>query len=231
MRGKPATVSFRWVSSMRTSLLIVSTNLALPWLAPEVRGVVGKCSRAAIITNGEPRRPTAGGDARLASEALRRAGLGEVDLVDLLADQPLRLAAYDCLCLAGGNPFHLLHCLRSSGADNAIDEMVAAGRPVIAAGVASCILGRTIAHLRELGLCVPAMGCRDMVALGLLPFSVVPSANRWRSCRREFSATLKNLEARYGPILTLDDDEALRAGPGLGIIRRMKRSSGLHHAG
>jgi len=53
-------VSFRWVSSMRTSVLLVSTNLALPWLAPEVRGVVGKCSRAAIATNGEPRRPAAG---------------------------------------------------------------------------------------------------------------------------------------------------------------------------
>ena len=216
---------------MRTSVLLVSTNLALPWLAPEVRGVVGKCSRAAIITNGEPRRPAAGGDARLALEALRRAGLAEVDLVDLLADQPLRFAACDCLCLAGGNPFHLLHCLRSTGADDAIDEMVAAGRPVIAAGLASCVLGHTIAHLLELGFCVPAMGCLETVALGLLPFSVVPSANRWRSCRREFSATLKKMEVRYGPILTLDDDEAFRAGPGLEMIRRMNRSSVYHHAG
>lgn len=215
---------------MHASILIASTNLAVPWLAGELRGVVDGCMRAVVLTNAEPRRSTGGGDARLALEALRRAGVAEAVLLDLLTDEPPRPASCDCVCLAGGNPYHLLHCLRETGADDALDDLVAAGRPVIAAGLAACVLGRTIIHLRDLGLCVPAMGCRDLFGLGLLPFSVLPSANRWRASRRDFASTLKAVETRHGRMVTLDDDEALRAGPGLEMIRRMNRSSGFHHA-
>jgi dipeptidase E len=197
---------------MSASILMASTNLAVPWLAGNLRGVVQGCTRAMVVTNAEPRRAAGGGDLRLALEALRRAGIAEVGLLDVLTDQPPHPATCDCVCLAGGNPYHLLHCLRETGADDAIDEMVAAGRPVVAAGLAACVLGRTIAHLRDLGLSVPAMGCRDVVALGLLPFSVLPSANRWRASHRDFTATVKRVEARHGRLVTLDDDEALRFG-------------------
>lgn len=133
--------------------------------------------------------------------------------MDLLADEPPRPATCDCVCLAGGNPFHLLDSLRGTGADDALDEMIAAGRPVIAAGLAACVLGRTIAHLSDFGLCVPAMGCREKVALGVLPFSLLPSANRWRAVRRDFGETLRRVEARHGLIRTLDDYEVLVMGP------------------
>ena len=82
---------------------------------------------------------------------------------------------------------------------------------------------RTVAHLRELGPCVPTMGCRDIVGLGLLPFSVLPSANRWRTSRRDFAATLEVAETRYGRLVTLDDDEVLRAAPGSEMMQRVRR--------
>lgn len=212
-------------SAMPSPILIVSTNLAVPWLAGELRGFVQGCTRAAVVTNAEPRRPATGGDTRLALDALRQAGVAEVGLRDLLDDELPRPETCDCVCLAGGNPFYLLHCLRETGADDALEELVASGRPVIAAGLAVCVLGRTVAHLRELGPCVPTMGCRDIVGLGLLPFSVLPSANRWRTSRRDFAATLEVAEARYGRLVTLDDDEVLRAAPGSEMMQRVRKDS------
>ncbi len=195
---------------MRASILLVSTNLALPWISGELQEVVRGCGRAAVLTNASVRRPAQGMDARLAADALQRAGVAQVDLLHLPDDGLPPRDRFDCVCLAGGNPFHLVQGLRETGADEVLDELAAAGRPVLAAGLAACVLGRTLAHLHDFGLCVPTMGCREKVALGLLPCALLPSANRWRALRRNFAATLSSAEDRHGRVVTLDDDEALR---------------------
>lgn len=198
---------------MKPSVLLVSTNLAVPWIAPELREFVTGCSRAVVIGPSGQSSGSRDVAARLAAGALAAAGVAQVETAGVRGEGWADDGNWDCVCLAGGNPYDVLCGLREGRGADVINELAADGRRLVAAGLAGCALGRTLAHLPSFGPCLAAMGCRDQAGLGLLPFSLLPHANRWRAVRRDFTADLALGEARHGRIRTLDDDEVLVTGP------------------
>jgi peptidase E len=194
---------------MELRLLLVSTNLAVPWLAPAVRSLVEGCGAIAVVTTAEPKLKERARNAQLACEALRAAGVARVDYFDFDRPGSDSLADFAGVCLAGGNPFYLLERLRETGGDQGIEDLAAAGRPILACGAATALLGRTLGHLREFDPSISDLGCTNPTALGLLPFSLLPQANRWRARCGDYADRLERRRRICGDIVELDDGAAI----------------------
>jgi hypothetical protein len=194
---------------MQPRVLLVATNLAVPWLAPVVKSLVRDCAAIAVVTTAEPKLKERARNAMLAHEALRAAGVARVEYFDLDFPAGGTLAGYDGVCLASGNPFYLLERLRETAQDLALEDLLAAGRPVLACGAATLLLGRTLAHMREFDPSISDLGGVNPTALGVLPFSLLPQANRWRARWGDYAARLERRRKIGGEIVELDDDAAM----------------------
>lgn len=190
-------------------LLLACTNLAVPWLAPVLRNLLEGCRRAAVITTAEPQLKERSLNAVLALRAVQSAGVRRVEFVDVEFTGAASLAGCDAVCLASGNPFHLLDCIRTSRSEGVLDELIGAGRPVVACGPSTLVLGQTLRHLRLFDPSVSDLSGTSPVGLGLLPFSPLPHANRWRARWRDYAERLGGARKVLGEIVELDDDEAL----------------------
>lgn len=197
------------MAAMGPRLLIVSTNLAVPWLGPTVRSMVQGCASAAVVTTAEPKLKERAHHATLAHEALREAGVPRVEYFDFDQAPAATLADFSCVCLASGNPFYLLERLRETGGDGVIEDLMASNRPVFACGAGALLLGRTLRHVRTFDSSVSDLRCANATALGVLPYSLILQANRWRARFGDYAGRLERARAICGEMVELDDNEAL----------------------
>ena len=194
---------------MDPRLLIVSTNLAVPWLGPTVRSMARDCASAAVVTTAEPQLKERAHHATLAHDALVGVGVSRVEYYDFDRLPAAALADFDCVCLASGNPFYLLERLRETGGDGVIEDLIAAGRPVFACGAGALLLGRTLRHVRSFDTSVSDLRCANATALRVLPYSLLLQANRWRARFGDYAERLELARRICGGMVELDDDEAL----------------------
>lgn len=202
---------------MDPNLLIVSTNLAVRWLESTVRSMAQDCASAAVVTTAEPKLKERAHHAMLAHDALARAGVSRVEYYDFDCVPAAMLADFGCVCLASGNPFYLLERLRDTGGDGVIEDLIAAGRPVFACGAGALLLGRTLRHVRSFDTSVSNLRCVNATALGVLPYSLLLQANRWRARFGDYAERLERSRRVCGEMVELDDDEALRIGGGVTV--------------
>lgn len=211
---------------MHPRLLLASTNLAVPWLETTVRALVRGCGTVAVVTTAEPKLKERVHHATLVHGALVGAGASRVEYFDLDRAPASALEAFDGVCFISGNPFYLLERLRDSGGDSVVEELVALGRPVFAYGASVCVLGRTLRHLRTFDSSISDLGCANATALGLLPYSLLPQANRWRARFGDYAARLELSRKICGDILELDDGEALLIDEGATTRRSAQAPAG-----
>jgi peptidase E len=190
-------------------LLLACSHLAVPWLGPVLRNLLGGCRRVAVVTTAEPKLKERSLNAVLAQRAVEAAGVRGAPFVDLEAPDHAGLAGFDAVCLASGNPFPLLDALRATRTDCELETLVASGHPLVACGPSAMVLGQTLRHLRLFDPSVSDLGGASPVGLGLLPFSLLPHANRWRARWRDYPERLDGARQVWGEIVELDDDEAL----------------------
>lgn len=191
-------------------LLLVSSNLAAPHLASAARNLARGAVRAAVVTTAETKLKDRNRNALRARETLLAVGLSAVEFFDFDTHPSGDLAAYDLVYLAGGNPYYLLQRVRATEADSVLEEMIAAGRPVIGSSAGALLLGRSLNVVPVFDMSVPDLGCRNPTALGLAPFTVLPHANRWKARFADYAARLAAARVFCrSEIVEIADDEGV----------------------
>jgi dipeptidase E len=162
------------------------------------------------VTTADPKLKARNRNALLAREALLAAGVAEVHFFDLDTEPSGDLARFDLIYLAAGNPYYLLARVRETEADSVLEEMVAAGRLVMGASAGALLLGRSLSALSVFDPSVADFGCKNPAALSLVPFAVLPHANRWKARFADYPARLASARALCrSEIVELADDEGL----------------------
>ncbi len=195
---------------MTPRLLLLSSNLAQPYLAAAVQRLAQGAACAAVVTTAESKLKERNRNALLARETLLAAGVPAVEFFDFDSRASAELAAFDLVYLAGGNPYYLLQRVRETGADSVLEDMVAAGRPVIGSSAGALLLGRSLNVVPVFDTSVPDLGCRNPTALGLVPFTALPHTNRWKARFADYADRLAVARVRCrSEIVEIADDEAL----------------------
>jgi dipeptidase E len=196
--------------AMTSRLFLISSNLALPHFTTVVSHLARGAARAAVVTTAEPKLKQRSRNAVLARDTLLAVGVPAVEFFDFDMQPSAGLAAFDLAYLAGGNPYHLLQRVRETGANAVIEEMVEAGRPIIGSSAGALLLGRSLNVLPVFDTSVPNLGCKDTDALGLVPFTVLPQANRWKARFADYTARIATAAVLCrSAILEIADDEGL----------------------
>lgn len=144
-----------------------------------------------------------------AKENLLNAGF-EVRFLDLDFENADPILSCDFLYIAGGSPHYLLKRIKEVRADKAIVQTVKKGTPVLATSAGAVVLGRSTALVDILDPNLDIEGTKDRDGLNLIPYSILPHANRWRQKVGNFSTKLRELEAACSSkIVTLDDGQSM----------------------
>jgi peptidase E len=166
--------------------------------------------RGAIVTTAEIKLKERNRDVALAHATLLAVGVPQVELFDFDVRPAAELAQFDFVYLASGNPFYLLKRVRETEADLVLEEMAAAGRPIIGSGAGAMLLGRSIGLVRFFDSTVANLGWKEHAALDLVPFAALPYANRWRARFVDYGTRLASARTLCGcDIAELDDGEGL----------------------
>lgn len=194
---------------MLPRLLLVSSNLAAPAFGATVKRFTQDAARGAIVTTSETKLKERTHHALLASAALA-SGTMSLEFFDLDQDPSEELEQFDAIFLTGGNPYYLLRRIRETDADAVLEKRYEAGVPLMAVGAATVLLGPSLRHLRIFDPNVPDLGWKSTAALNLIPFTVLPHANRWRSRFSDYEARLASACTVSGcQIVELNDGEGV----------------------
>jgi len=138
-------------------------------------------------------------------------GFSTVDLdLESLTPPQLEQALHrvDAVFVSGGNVFHLLYVLRSTGLDIALAERIRAGLPYLGASAGACIVGPDIAPLHLLDDPAETAPLDSTLGLGIIDVVPVPHADG----KVGGTAAVDELRRRYSSthdLRFLDDDQAL----------------------
>lgn len=145
----------------------------------------------------------------------------DIPLDTLPADEvTARIDDVDALFVSGGNVFHLLYVLRSTGLDIALAERIRAGLPYLGASAGACIVGSDIAPLHLLDDSAETAPLDSTLGLGIIDVVPVPHADG----KVGGTAAVDELRRRYSSthdLRFLDDDQALEV---IGTTIRTVRS-------
>jgi dipeptidase E len=166
--------------------------------------------RAAVVTTADPELKERNRNAVLARDTLLALGVPVVEFFDFDAQPSAGLAAFGLVYLAGGNPFYLLQRVRETGAESVLRAMLAAGRPFIGSSAGALLLGRSLNIVPVFDSAFSDQNDINADALGLLPFTVLPHANRWKSRFADYSDRLAAARVLCrSVILEIANDEGL----------------------
>ncbi|MCW2288013.1 dipeptidase E [Leucobacter luti] len=125
-----------------------------------------------------------------------------------------KLSTCDAVYVAGGETFVLLEALRSNGTGEVLAQRVRAGLPYIGCSAGSVIAGPSITPVEMLDDRTLAVGLTSDEGLGLIDRVIIPHADG--KIPPYPIALIERIISTYGeqfPLLTLNDDQALRVGP------------------
>lgn len=167
---------------------------------------------AVIITTAavqlkEQARPTV-----KAKRALEAMGFRKVDFLDVEFEEADCLADYDVICLSGGNPFHLLHHLRLSGADKLLEELSRKGVVLVGISAGTMVLAPDIRIVDHFTPHFNQVGMQDLSALHLYDWTIFPHYGREDKFPDEKSHEERILEfeaAHHCTVERLTDREAV----------------------
>lgn len=195
---------------MPPRLLLVSSRIAQPHLAVVVGDLAQGVARAAVVTTAEPKLKESNRNAVLARDTLLALGVPAVEFFDFDTQPSANLAGFGLVYLAGGNPFYLLQRVRETDAESVLRDMFAYGRPLVGSSAGALLLGRSLNIVPVFDSAFSYQNDINTDALGLLPFTVLPHANRWKSRFADYADRVAAARVLCrSEILEIADDEGL----------------------
>lgn len=194
---------------MSPCVLLTSSGITSPHVQPVLDRLLRGLARGAIVTTAEAKLKERSRPALIAHGLFGELGIPDREFFDFDTRPADELLAFDFVHLITGNPFYLLKRARETGADGALETLLQSGRPCIASGAGALLLGPTLLHMRFFDPAVPHFGGPAAPALGVLPFAVLPHANRWRARFVDYEQRLSRAcTAARCQLAELEDDEA-----------------------
>lgn len=195
---------------MPQRLLLVSSHIAQPHLAAVVRNLAQSVTRAAVVTTADPKLKERNRNAVHARDTLLALGVPAVEFFDFDAQPSADLAGFGLVYLAGGNPYYLLQRVRETDAESVLREMFANGRPLIGSSAGALLLGRSLNVVKVFDPALADLHDISTDALGLVPFTVLPHANRWKSRFTDYADRFAAARVLCrSDMLEIADDEGL----------------------
>jgi dipeptidase E len=200
-------------------VLLSATGLTSPAARKAFLDVLGdgsSFSTAAIVTTASREFKERNKHAVAARDALLGFGIGRVKFVDVEFEDAALLRGCGVIYVNGGDPLYLMRHLRRSGADAVLREIVATQSAlVIGTSAGAVVLGP---DLRIVPAFDPELARDhewgdDLTGVGLVPFTVLPHANRWGDKLPDLNGQLRRFAQETGLMVEpIRDGEALLVG-------------------
>lgn len=147
------------------------------------------------------------------TQALLACSASSVELFDFDEQSPEELAAYDAAMLIGGNPYYLLHSIRTHGFAQPLHELSAKGT-LIGVSAGALVLTPSIAIIDAF---TPEMnqhiGLTDKTGLSLCDCEILPHYSKFLKRFDRFEDRAQDYEHQHcGTLHRLNDGEALFFG-------------------
>lgn len=185
--------------------------------AIDARGIAG--STAALVVTADPVYREKNYHVPRCLEELRQLGLSP-RLFDLDRQPAAELLAYDTVEFIGGNPFYLLHAIRSSHAGDALRE-IADKRLLIGWSAAAFVFGPTLELVNRYTPEMNDCGLTDLTALALTRTQVLPHYSKFTRRFDRFEETCRAYEnERHTRVIRLDDGDGVLEDAGQSVILR-----------
>lgn len=200
-------------------MLVLSSNgLSSRALTDAVRASINGTKAALVVTADNVYKERNYHVARLAAE-LRSLGL-RVDIFDLDREHPSRLDGYNVIEMMGGNPFYLLHSIRTRGFSDVL-ERFAQERCIIGCSAGSFVMTRSLELVNIYTPEMNTVGLRSLEALALTQLEVLPHYSRFIRKIPEFESKCREYEDRNGrAVIRLNDGDAvLVSGEESAVVR------------
>lgn len=132
-----------------------------------------------------------------------------VDIFDLDKDTPELLLNYDVVEFIGGNPFYLLHSIRSCHAEHIL-QIIANEKILIGWSAAAFVFGPTLALVNTYSAEMNFLGFADLTALALTDMEVLPHYSKFCARFDRFEERCREYEITHNiSVFRLNDGDGL----------------------
>ena len=132
-----------------------------------------------------------------------------VEIFDLDNDAPESLLHYDVVEFIGGNPFYLLHSIRSCHAENIL-RILATEKVLIGWSAAAFVFGPSLELVNIYSPEMNFIGLSDLTALSLTDTEVLPHYNKFCSRFDRFEEQCQKYEQAHNlQVIRLNDGDGL----------------------
>lgn len=189
-------------------LILCSNGLSSTKLQRSVQEYFSNYSRAALVVTADNVYKEHNYHVPRCMGELESLGL-TVDIVDLDKDAPELLLNYDVVAFIGGNPFYLLHSIRTCHAEEIL-QTIANKKVLIGWSAAAFVFGPTLKLVNIYSPEMNFLGLTDLSALTLTNVEVLPHYSRFCSRFDRFEERCQEYEQAHNlQVIRLNDGDGL----------------------
>ena len=189
-------------------LILCSNGLSSTKLQEKVRPHLADCRRAALVVTADNAYKEHNYHVPRCIKELEAHGLS-VDIFDLDKDVPEKLLTYDVVEFIGGNPFYLLHSIRSCRAEKVL-QTIAKEKVLIGWSAAVFAFGPTLELVNMYSPEMNSPGPADLSALALTDVEVLPHYSKFCSRFDRFEERCQEYESMKNcKVIRLNDGEGI----------------------
>ena len=189
-------------------LILCSNGLSSPALQAHVRPCLADCKKAALVVTADNEYKEQNYHVPRCTQELEKFNLA-VEIFDLDNDAPESLLHYDVVEFIGGNPFYLLHSIRSCHAENIL-RILATEKVLIGWSAAAFVFGPSLELVNIYSPEMNFIGLSDLTALSLTDTEVLPHYNKFCSRFDRFEERCQEYEQAHNlQVIRLNDGDGL----------------------
>lgn len=188
----------------------ISSDSLIKHLYSIVPKEIGKCSLAIIVNSTyDPYEKVRKAEKR--KIRAKNIGFKEITIIDLEKDDPKILNNYDCIEIAGGNPFILLKVIRESKSENTFKDMAIAGKIIIGESAGSMILSPNLNFINYVDEKLNnEVKLSDLKALNLIQYEIIPHYDTYCESNPELKKASERYEIEFNvSLIKLKDGQAV----------------------
>ena len=189
-------------------LILCSNGLSSPILQAHIKQYLTDCKTASLVVTADNEYKELNYHVPRCKKELEALNL-TVDIFDLDKDAPALLLNYDVVEFIGGNPFYLLHSIRSHRAEEIL-QTLAAEKVLIGWSAAAFVFGPTLELVNSYSPEMNFMGLSKLTALALTNTEVLPHHSKFCSRFNWFEDRCQKYEQTHNvKVVRLNDGDGL----------------------
>ena len=189
-------------------LILCSDGLSSPAMQAHIRHDLVSCKNAALVVTADNEYKEQNYYVPRCTQELEGFDLA-VDIFDLDNDAPELLLNYDVVEFIGGNPFYLLHSIRSHHAEEVL-QILARTKVLIGWSAAAFVFGPSLELVNLYSPEMNFVGLTDLSALVLTDIQVLPHYSKFCSRFDRFEERCQEYEKAHKiQVIRLNDGDGI----------------------